>query len=323
MPENKNELVPLVPLVSTRPQDEALTRLSEALGKNPVALYLARLAPGSRRTQSEALKQIARWLHADDPYSVRWSELRYEHTIALRTMTIESPLDETGKTRQPSTVNRYLAALRGVLKEAWRLGLMSTDDYMRAKEVPDLKDDSPPAGRELSEDELSRLEQACRDDSSPYGLRDLAMLTLFRHGLRRFEVVGARMDLYDATTGELQIIGKGKKFRKIFLNQHHRDVLVSWFAVRPAGEHIISDLLRGRKLTEQSVTDILNRRAKQAQITRHFSSHDFRRTFASRQLARTGDLATVQKLMGHSDPKTTVGYDRRGDETLKNATEEV
>ena len=49
--------------------------------------------------------------------------------------------------------------------------------------------------------------------------------------------------------------------------------------------------------------------------------HDFRRTFAGNLLDSGADLATVQRLMGHSDPSTTSGYDRRGEETRRKAVQ--
>ncbi|MGH3640359.1 MAG: hypothetical protein ACRDUX_15180, partial [Mycobacterium sp.] len=55
-------------------------------GTHPVAVYLARLAPGSRRTMRQALDVVAGLLtdgHTD-AISLPWAQLRYEHTQAVR-----------------------------------------------------------------------------------------------------------------------------------------------------------------------------------------------------------------------------------------------
>ncbi len=53
-----------------------------------------------------------------------WHELRYAHTQTLRSWLAEHC--------SLVTANRHLAALRGVLRKAWRLGLMKGEDLGRA-----------------------------------------------------------------------------------------------------------------------------------------------------------------------------------------------
>jgi site-specific recombinase XerD len=84
---------------------------------------------------------------------------------------------------------------------------------------------------------------------------------------------------------------------------------------------LAGDDLHGGKvphLTDQAIYDILKRRAGQAGLET-FSPHDIRRTFAGNLLDAGVDLATVQRLMGHSDPATTAGYDRRSETVKKDA----
>ena len=61
-----------------------------------------------------------------------WWLLRYEDTMHIRDLLIARYRDAS-----PVNVNKKLSALRGVLEECWNLGLMSSDDYLRA--VRDLK----------------------------------------------------------------------------------------------------------------------------------------------------------------------------------------
>src|SRR5690242_18846783 len=91
--------------------------------RRPAAVYLARLAPGSRRTMHGALATIADLLtdSAADLFTLPWHALRYQHTQAVRSLLAER--------YAPATANKHLAALRGVLKESWRLGQMEAADY--------------------------------------------------------------------------------------------------------------------------------------------------------------------------------------------------
>jgi len=83
-----------------------------------------------------------------------WAALRYQHTAAVRAR----PAADCSV----ATANRLLSALRGVLREAWRLGYMSAEDYQRAIDIANIKGEAIPAGRELSQDELMALVQTCK-----------------------------------------------------------------------------------------------------------------------------------------------------------------
>ena len=57
----------------------------------------------------------------------------------------------------------------------------------------------------------------------------------------------------------------------------------------------------------------------QAGITRPFSIHSLRHTFATRLYRRTGDLYLVQKALGHRQITTTEIYAQVSDEALRRA----
>jgi site-specific recombinase XerD len=73
-----------------------------------------------------------------------------------------------------------------------------------------------------------------------------------------------------------------------------------------------------RRMTDQAVYNMLNRRIEQAGI-KDFSPHDLRRTFISNMLDAGADLATVSKIVGHEEINTTAHYDRRPEEAKKKA----
>ena len=58
---------------------------------------------------------------------------------------------------------------------------------------------------------------------------------------------------------------------------------------------------------------------KQAGITRPFSVHSLRHTFATRLYQKTGDLYLVQRALGHRQITTTEIYARVSDDALRRA----
>lgn len=288
--------------------------------RHPAYVYLARLASGSRRTMADALTVIAA-LFGQTPDSMHWAGLRYQHTQAIRAKLAE--------TRTPGGVNRILAALRGVLKEAWRLGLLDAETFHRAADLPGIRGERLPWGRALSRRELQKLFQVCAKDQSPAGRRDAALVAvLYGGGLRRSEVVALDLGDYDGATTELRVrYGKGHKARLCYATTGTKLALDAWLAVRgedpgplfwPAdgrGRPLVN-----RRMTDQAVLLLLRRRAQQARV-QPFTPHDVRRSFISDLLDSGVDMVTVQKLAGHANVQTTARYDRRGEEAKRRAAE--
>src|SRR5215471_10426860 len=48
-----------------------------------------------------------------------WHHLRYQDTQAIRQRLLQGVSERTGRPLSPASVNKALAALRGVLREAW------------------------------------------------------------------------------------------------------------------------------------------------------------------------------------------------------------
>ncbi len=290
--------------------------------QHPAVVYLARLAPGSRRTMSEALNTVAGILTSNrcNMQTLDWSALRYQHTAAVRSVLADL--------YAPATANKMLAALRGVLREAWRLGQVSAEDYHRAADLPSVRGTTPPRGRALDGDELGQLFARCALDRSPAGLRDAAMLgVLYGCGLRRSELVGLDVTDYVPKDGALHVrSGKGNKARTNYATGGARTALETWIKARgklpgplfcPVNK---GGKIDSRRLTDQAVRKILLKRAKEAGVE-HFSPHDLRRTMIGDLLDAGADISTVQRLAGHANVTTTARYDRRGETAKRKAAE--
>ncbi len=62
--------------------------------RHPAKVYIARLAPGSRRTMRQALDVVASLLSSGgcDAETLNWSVIRYQHTAAIRSALAEPML---------------------------------------------------------------------------------------------------------------------------------------------------------------------------------------------------------------------------------------
>lgn len=293
--------------------------------RNPALVYLASLSPGSRRTMAHSLRAIAELVSGGRATleTLNWGVLRFQHTSAIRAALLER--------YSPATTNKMLSALRGVLKRAWRLGYMSADEYQAAVDLDPVgstrRDQA--AGRALTPGELLALLNVCENDDTAAGPRDAAIIgLLYACGLRRAEVAGLNVEDYDPATSTLTVRGKRHKTRTVPVTNGAQAALLDWLYLRGTkpGPMFVripkSGYLAEERLTDQGIYYILQRRAEEAGVE-HFTPHDLRRTYAGDLLDAGADLATVQKLMGHSNPQTTASYDRRGERAKREAAERL
>lgn len=333
-------VVSIIPTTEILPFAEATPLTAD---RNPAVAYLSSLRVSGRQAMQFALNTLATELSGGhyDAFSFPWQTLRYQHTRAITTRLYElTKQTESGETVQRfsgSTVALIVTALRRVLKECWRLGLITAEEYQRAADVKPQRSQPLPKGRMLKDQEVEALLDSCHKDQEPSGLRDAALISvLYASGLRRAEVVKLKLSDYGGEEQSLLVrSGKGGKDRITYLGAGTASVLEEWLGVRgdEAGALFCpirknNKIVLSRNLTPQSVLWVLQRRATEAGLigegeSLSFSPHDFRRTFISTLLENGNDVVTVQKLAGHSNIQTTARYDRRGEEAKKRAARGV
>jgi site-specific recombinase XerD len=246
-----------------------------------------------------------------------WSRVGYADVARVRS--------ELASKYAPSTANKCLAALRGVMRATFRLGLIDSDSLSRAIDVKQIRGQRAAKGRALESREIGALIGAC-DRTSNLGIRNAALVAVgFGCGLRRAELVGLDLaDLLDDAT-VLRVRGKGNKQRLVYLSSGVQALLAAWIVRRGAREGalfcaVVRDAATARRLAEQTVYDVLRALCTKAEIDR-VSPHDLRRTFVSTLLDQGVQLSTVAAMAGHADVSTTAKYDRRGERIKKQAAE--
>ena len=110
----------------------------------------------------QSLDIIAGILSDDhDAESFPWWEVTYRDSMAVRIALAER--------YKPATVNKMLSALRSVLKQTWRLGLIDADAYRRAADVENVRNSNLLSGRALEREEIGKLFATCAADPTPKG----------------------------------------------------------------------------------------------------------------------------------------------------------
>lgn len=303
--------------------------------RRPSEAYLGSLSESSRRVMGGALDRIAGLLTGGiaDAELIPWWRLEPDQANEVRRVLREQ--------YKPSTVNRYLTALRQTLHQAWVLGHLERETLERLNEaLESVKDRADNLnGRKLSEGELRALKRFCLEEDGPIGVRDAALIAVMaRAGLRRQEVADLdredfrpNLDAEEERAAEIVVrSGKGEKPRSVPVYNGVTAVLERWIEVR--GDHagpLFHPVRKGgeiqeRRMSPQSIYERVQHRAKQLaereEGVRNFTPHDLRRTAGSDLLEAGVDVNTVADLLGHESTQTTrSGYDRRGEKRKRTA----
>gem|GEM_PF-3494672 len=305
-------------LISLPEDAESLSRYFRT---NPAAHFLLQLrSPASRRTQAAQLRRLARYLGARDWHEVDWAGLGYAGCNAVfARLGADEP--------SAATYNAARSAIRGVMRQAFLLGQLDHEAWLRIQAIPGERQSvrKTPAGRFLSDVEVREIFQNC-NDGTVSGVRDAAMIaTLFHAGLRRSEAAALNLD--DIRLGESLDVrrGKGRKFRRIPMIPQLTARLEPWYLARGSGPGAYfrrisrKDRVLDGGISSQTVYNVLKRRARSISC----SPHDARRTFVSRLLAASHDLSAARRLAGHESTETTIRYDRREELADQEAMEQL
>ena len=206
-----------------------------------------------------------------------------------------------------SSMQRLLSSLRGFYKYLIKNDQLDTNpasDVRAPKGVKKLP-------KVLDVDQVDRLLSGTQ--TSPLGMRDHAMMELmYSSGLRLSELVNLNLIDIDLRAGQVKILGKGNKTRYLPIGQQAREALSSWIELRASvaieGETAVFVNHRGSRLSQRAVQKRMREQAQKTALGVHVHPHMLRHSFASHLLESSGDLRSVQELLGHANISTTQVY---------------
>jgi len=214
---------------------------------------------------------------------------------------------------------RYASSIRSFFNYLMREGVVSANP-LELLESPRFLSKLP---RYLTSEEIRAL-LCAPDDSTPWGIRDRAMLeVLYAAGLRVTELVELGLNAVNLEVGFLVARGKGDKERIVPLGEdavkwldryitHSRPVLD-----KGCGGGLVFLNRSGKGLSRQYFWSAIKKYALKAGITTDISPHTIRHSFATHLLAGGADLRSVQAMLGHADITTTEIYTHVERERLK------
>ena len=171
----------------------------------------------------------------------------------------------------------------------------------------------------LTEDEYTNLLQAIKVRTAKArkfeftSARDTLLVTLnLTVGLRCSEALNLTVEQFNSDV--ISIIGKGGKLRKFKVTDEIRTRFNEYMEVRDQafndGED--SDLLfvsvTGKELHVKDINKNLRKYCERCGIDKDITSHCLRRSCATHYLQEGIPVAQVSRLLGHSNPQTTMRY---------------
>lgn len=173
---------------------------------------------------------------------------------------------------------------------------------------------NPKSGQHLPKnidiDEVNQLLDIEYND--PLSVRDRAMLeVMYGSGLRLSELVNINCRELNLREGEVRVIGKGNKERKLPLGRESVKWIEFWLTMRndlkPQDDALFISKL-GKRISPRNVEKRFAQWGVKQGLSSHVHPHKLRHSFATHMLESSGDLRAVQELLGHADLSTTQVY---------------
>lgn len=218
-----------------------------------------------------------------------------------------------------NTLNNIRRVLSSFFSWCHTEGIVQKNPMLRIKSIKQVKKIRKP----LSEDDMEKLRYAATTK------RNRAIIEfLYSTGCRVSEMINLNRDNIDIEGGQVDVLGKGKKYRTVYLSSrckitlqdylHSRqDDLDALFVSDWEGMHgAIAGRNIPKRISRSAVESMLRHLGRKVDIA-NVHPHRFRRTAATTALKRGMPIEQVQRLLGHESIQTTTIYAQSTNDEVK------
>ena len=206
---------------------------------------------------------------------------------------------------KPKSIQRHLSSAKGFFRFLKKNNLISSSPFELVT-APKSSNTLPDV---LSPEDVEQLLNF--KPSNTIEIRDMAIVELmYSSGLRVSETVNINISDFEENMSFLRVLGKGSKTRLVPMGRFAINAINNWISEREKISNNTDALFLNSKGSRLSVRSIQLRLKKMAikQGLPPVHPHMLRHSFATHMLESSGDLRTIQELLGHSSLSTTQIY---------------
>ena len=245
----------------------------------------------------------------------RLDDFLVSHGLTLQEMVFEDAraftADLYDQELSHATINRILSANRTFFHHLRENGTVTSDPFRRVsgakntRKIPTV----------LAPEEVEKILGSPVTDYT--SLMEVTMFNLFYStGCRLSEVLGMKLGDMDLKERRILVTGKGNKQRYVFLTVRALDMIRTYLPERQkvlekAGienEDTVLVNAKGKQLPLSTVHSIFDKYRDRLGLSKKFTPHVFRHTFATHLIDNNSDIRVVQVLLGHESIGTTQIY---------------
>ena len=213
--------------------------------------------------------------------------------------------DLYSQNNKPKSIQRHLSSAKGFFRFLKKNNLIGSSPFELVT-APKSSNTLPDV---LSPEDVEQLLNF--KPSNTIEIRDMAIVELmYSSGLRVSETVNINISDFEENMSFLRVIGKGSKTRLVPMGRFAINAINNWLNEREKISNNTDALFLNSKGSRLSVRSIQLRLKKMAikQGLPPVNPHMLRHSFATHMLESSGDLRTIQELLGHSSLSTTQIY---------------